>query len=86
MQVQGDPNTSHIWPYIWNNPIFMVKKAYIALKETLPISLVFKWTWQSSVIGKHKFFFWLLLKDRLHTRNLLRRKNMMLDEYTYVMS
>jgi hypothetical protein len=31
---------------------------------------------------KHKVFFWLLLKDRLSTRELLRRKQMDLDSYT----
>lgn len=30
---------------------------------------------------KHKVFFWLLIKDRLSTRNLLRRRNMPLDSY-----
>jgi hypothetical protein len=37
--------------------------------------------WKGDNLGKHKFFFWLLLKDRLSTRNLLRRKNMHLTSY-----
>jgi hypothetical protein len=44
-------------------------------------SPLFSWLWSSSNLGKHKFFFWLLLRDRLSTRNLLRRKNMHLDDY-----
>jgi hypothetical protein len=35
---------------------------------------IFKWMWKSCVKGKHKFFFWLLLMDRLNTRELLKRK------------
>jgi hypothetical protein len=31
---------------------------------------------------KHKVFFWLLLKDRISTRDILRRKGMELDIYT----
>jgi hypothetical protein len=31
---------------------------------------------------KHKVFFWLLLKDRLNTRDLLQRKGMDLESYT----
>jgi hypothetical protein len=31
---------------------------------------------------KHKIFFWLLLKDRISTRDILQRKNMVLDSYT----
>jgi hypothetical protein len=30
--------------------------------------------WKSRCQGKHKVFLWLLLNDRLNTRNLLRRK------------
>jgi hypothetical protein len=40
---------------------------------------VYKWLWASSCQLKHKVFFCLLLKNRLNTRNLLRRKNMALD-------
>jgi hypothetical protein len=42
---------------------------------------VYKWVWRSSCQPKHKVFAWLLLKDRLSTRNILRRKNMNLDNY-----
>jgi hypothetical protein len=41
--------------------------------------------WKSCVLGKHKFFFWLLLRDRLNTRELLRRKNLDLRDYNCVL-
>jgi hypothetical protein len=31
---------------------------------------------------KHKFFFWLLLQNRLNTRGMLKRRKMELDSYT----
>jgi hypothetical protein len=31
---------------------------------------------------ENKVFFWLLLKDRVNLRDLLRRKNMTLESYT----
>jgi hypothetical protein len=31
---------------------------------------------------KHKIFFWLLLNDRINTKDLLQRKNYNLDSYT----
>jgi hypothetical protein len=46
---------------------------------TLP--LLFKWMWKSRVQHKHKLFFWLFLRDRINTRNLLHRKNMFLQTY-----
>jgi hypothetical protein len=32
---------------------------------------------------KHKVFYWLWLKNRLNTRNMLRRKNITLESYSY---
>jgi hypothetical protein len=34
---------------------------------------------------KENSFFWLLIKDRLSTRELLRRKSMHLDDYNCVL-
>jgi hypothetical protein len=44
---------------------------------------IFTWLWKSKCQPKHKVFFWLLLKDRLNTRALLRQRAMLLDSYTY---
>jgi hypothetical protein len=44
----------------------------------------YKWLWKSKCQPKHKVFFWLLLKDRLNTRNILRRKNMELASFDCV--
>jgi hypothetical protein len=44
----------------------------------------FSWIWKSSCQARHKFFFWLLLHDRLNTRNLLGRKNFNLQTYICV--
>jgi hypothetical protein len=39
---------------------------------------LFKWLWKSHAKNKHKFFIWFLLRDRLNTKNLLRRKRKLL--------
>jgi hypothetical protein len=57
------------------------KKAYKALIGYQPAIPLFSWIWKSSCQSKHKFFFWLLLNDRLNTRNLLGRKRMTLQYY-----
>jgi len=36
-------------------------------------------------LANTNFFAWLLIRDRLSTRNLLRRKNMYLEDYNYVL-
>ena len=80
-----DVNLNDIWSYNWGTSNYSSKKAYaLFIKSTLD-SPFFKWLWKSGNLGNHKFFFWLLLRDRLNTKNLLRRKHMHLDDYTCVM-
>ena len=60
-------------------------KAYRVLIGHTEVHPAFKWIWRSSCQYKHKVFFWILLKDRLSTRELLRRKNMDLPSYDCVL-
>jgi len=38
------------------------------------------WIWKSKCISKINFFAWLVLNDRLNTRNMLRRRRKYLEE------
>jgi hypothetical protein len=73
------------WTYIWGSHIFTSKKAYVQLTGSRHIHPAFSWLWNSCCQNKRKFFFWLLLKDRLSTRGLLKRKRMALDDYNCVL-
>ena len=44
-------------------------------------SFIFSILWKASNLLRHKIFFWLLLHDRVNTRNLLKRKSMFLSSY-----
>ena len=73
MQVRTwDESISDAWSYCWGSSRYSRGKAYNILISTTLASPLFKWLWASSNLGNHKFFFWLLLRDRLNTRNLLR--------------
>ena len=61
-----------------------MKKAYCSLAGYQPVQPHLSWLWKSSCQQKHKFFFWLLLLDRLNTRNLLKRKCFSLASYDCV--
>jgi hypothetical protein len=71
-----------LWTYAWGNANFSTAKAYKLLVGHRPTHPLFLWIWSSRCQMKHKVFFWLLLKDRLSTRDILRRKHMELDSYT----
>jgi len=80
-----DENTQDAWSYSWGNSKYSSKKVYNLLMGSSEVSPLFSWLWASCTLGKHKFFFWLLIRDRLNTRNLLRRKNMDIDDYSCVL-
>ena len=64
--------------------LFSSSKAYRQLTGHRIIHNSFQWLWKTSCQNKHKVFFWLLLKDRLSTRELLKRRNMELPNYSCV--
>jgi hypothetical protein len=80
-QVRVQQNLPDNWHYIWGSDSFSTTKAYNFLIGVQHTPIFFTWLWKSSCQQKHKFFFWLLLHDRLNTRNLLRRKNCLLPSY-----
>ena len=58
-----------------------LRKLTFSFKALSSLPLFF-WLWSSGNFGKHKFFFWLCLKDYSNTRNLLRRKNKVFEDYS----
>jgi hypothetical protein len=76
-----NPKEHDQWTFIWGSYVFTDHKAYVQLKGQSGASHVFEWLWKSCSRGRHKFTFWLLLLDRLSTRNILRQKRRVLDDY-----
>jgi hypothetical protein len=73
-----------IWRFSWGAN-FSSSQAYRQLVGHQQVHIVYRWLWQCLCQPKHKVFFWLLIKDRLSTRNILKRKNMFLDSYNCVL-
>jgi hypothetical protein len=46
------------------------------------VHFIYKSLGKNKCQPKHKVFYWLWLKNRLNTRNMLRRKNMTLESYS----
>lgn len=72
------------WKLNWG-PDISASRAYSFLIRHRQIHEGFLWPWKCFCQPKHKVFFWLLLRDRLSTRNILRRKNMHLDSFSCVL-
>ena len=67
------------WIYSWGTQ-FSAAQYYKHVhqhQDTLPM---FKWIWSSSCMLKFKFFAWLLLSDRLNTKDLLQRRHWQVTE------
>lgn len=77
-------NVHDSWHYSWGTSIYSSTKSYRILMGTHQASPLFKRLWKSGNLGKHRSFFWLLLNDRLNTRNILRRKKRHLPSYNCV--
>lgn len=65
--------------YIWGSNFYSSTRAYKQLTGHSQVHPAFKCLWNFSYQNKHKVFCWLLLKDILSTRNIPRRKSMILD-------
>jgi hypothetical protein len=72
-------NVKDRWRYIGGSDSYSTQKAYRHLMGQTQVHSIYKHLWKSKCQPKHKFFYWLWLKNRLNTRNMLRRKNMILE-------
>jgi hypothetical protein len=75
-------NTKDVWKLIWGSDNFSTKKTYRHLMGQAQVHQIFRSLWKNKCQPKHKVFFWLWLKNRLNTMDMLRRKNMTLESYT----
>jgi hypothetical protein len=69
-----------IWIYKWKSPTYRSSKFYQKHFESIVPPMPYKWIWQSKCMPRIKFFTWLLLNDRLNTRDMLRRRHQVLEE------
>ncbi|XP_044450625.1 arginyl-tRNA--protein transferase 2 isoform X1 [Triticum aestivum] len=62
------------WTYVWGSSTFTTHKYYSCFRDTVAHQS-FRWLWKSKSTMKIKVFGWLLLSDRLNTRNMLKRRH-----------
>jgi hypothetical protein len=67
------------WAYCWGDK-YSSASFYRHIHNHLQVPNVYKWIWKSCCVMKHKVFAWLLLSDRLNTRDLLKRRHWRVTE------
>jgi hypothetical protein len=74
------------WTFIWGNQNYSSSRFYQYHFRAIQPHRSVLWVWKTKCVQKIKVFGWLLLNDRLNTRNILRRRKKFLEEgYNCVM-
>ena len=62
------------WSYAWGSEKYKASKFYKFFFRGIQPHEAFGLIWSTKCIPKIKFFCWLLLSDRLNTKNMLKRR------------
>jgi hypothetical protein len=74
--MQDNPLSDHndVWIYSWGEK-YVVANFYESIHSHITVPKVYHWLWKSSCVMTSKVFAWLLLKDRLNTKDMLQRRH-----------
>jgi hypothetical protein len=69
-----DPLKSDVWEPIWKDGVYTANLYYKHCYINVTSSKIYTWIWKCRVLLRIKVFTWLLVSDRLNTRDMLRRR------------
>lgn len=72
--IAGSSEGKDHWTFIWGKDSYSVSRYYHHHFYSISIPQPMLWIWKSICIPRIKFFTWLMLNDRLNTRNILKRR------------
>ena len=77
-------NDKDVWSCVWGDGDFRSAKYYAHCFSQIQVDVIFGSIWKTKCTMQWKVFLWLLLSDRLNTRNMLRRRHFRIqdDDYT----
>lgn len=73
-QFSLNPQGKDQWVTIWKDGIYTSSRYYHHCFKDVTASMIYSYIWKSKVQLKLKVFAWLLVSDRLNTRDMLRRR------------
>jgi hypothetical protein len=68
-----------LWSYAWGEQ-YTSAQFYKHIHKHIRVPNVYKWLWKSSCRLSTKVFAWLLLRDRVNTRDMLQRRHWKVTE------
>jgi hypothetical protein len=82
MQANQPSDQHDSWTYKWGE-VYQASKFYNLTFAHIQTPSVYKWLWKSACTMKTKVFAWLLLSDRLNTRDLLVQRHWKVTDDTH---
>jgi len=79
--LKADNDQTNVWVSQWSGGLYSSRCYYKHHFDSItPAPPPFCWIWKAKSMPRIKFFAWLLLVDRLNTKDLLRRRHKHLEE------
>ena len=75
LDLNADEQIHDSWSWTPGKGIFSVKSYYTVMHAHMATDTPAKWIWESKATMKIKVFAWLMLNDRLNTRDMLVRRH-----------
>ena len=80
LPIELDPNSKDIWRWPSKSGQFQTKIYYDYAFSSIVVDPIFKWIWKCSCTLKVRVFGWLLLMDRLNTRDMMQRRHWIIQD------
>ena len=63
-----------VWSYCWGEK-YTAGQFYLKVFSSLTVPKTYGWIWETCCTMNYKVFAWLLLRDRLNTKDMLKRRH-----------
>ena len=73
--IQLQPQVRDSWLTIWKDGVYSSKRYYQHCLRDQQARKIYAWIWKNRVMLRIKVFAWLMVSDRLNTRDMLRRRH-----------
>ena len=83
--VQLQEGVKDVWKWPSKTGDYQSKIYYLSCFSDNVVDPIFKWIWKCSCTLKFKVFGWLLLMDRLNTRDMMQRRHWIIQDDTCVL-